>query len=661
MQIQLVSLHLINFKGIKDRKINFAHETFIYGDNATGKTTLFDAFTWLFFGKDSSDRKDFEIKTLDSTGNPKHKLEHSVEAVIDIDGTHAEIKRIYKEKWTKRRGAEEAELTGHETLFYWNEVPLQAKEYEAKVSGVLKEDLFKLLTNPLYFNSIKWQDRRNILLSIAGDITNDQVADVLSRDRRNLRIGPLMDVLNSGKSLEEYKRTLAAKKKKLQDDLKAIPTRIDEVVRQTPEAPDFAAIDADITSKQKEIDHVDRQIESATAALNAQHEAAMAKQQQINDLKKKCSQREYDTRNAFSDEKMKRVTAIAELNRNIESENDKVTHLWKLVDTANKQVEERESHAARLRERWHEKNKSVLAFKDDEFCCPTCKRAYDTEDIDQRKEEMQRNFNEHKTAELASISTEGKSVAGEIETLKAKIATLNADIDTAQQALKSLKEEVNHAVSENECQNTYSEAKVQEKLFADREYQGWNKSIIELEGELEKQSTTAPGNEDLKQQRQQLVSDIVNLNKQLGLRDQIEKAEARKSELETDERKLAQQLADLEQSEFAIEVFNKTKMDMLEHRINEMFTTVQFRMFESQINGGEAECCETLVNGVPFADANNAAKINAGLEIIQVLGNYYEVSAPIFIDNRESINQLSFTSSQVINLVVSQDSALRVA
>ena len=57
MKIRISNLKLKNFKGIKDLEIDFNNEnTNIYGKNATGKTTIFDAFKWLFFDKDSKVR-----------------------------------------------------------------------------------------------------------------------------------------------------------------------------------------------------------------------------------------------------------------------------------------------------------------------------------------------------------------------------------------------------------------------------------------------------------------------------------------------------------------------------------------------------------------------------------------------------------------------------
>lgn len=103
MEIKLKSLKLKNFKGIKDLHINFGQVTNISGENASGKTTIFDAFTWLLFDKDCTDRKDFAIKTHDKNGNTIHGLSHEVEGIIEFDGTETILKKVYTEKWTKKR------------------------------------------------------------------------------------------------------------------------------------------------------------------------------------------------------------------------------------------------------------------------------------------------------------------------------------------------------------------------------------------------------------------------------------------------------------------------------------------------------------------------------------------------------------------------------
>jgi predicted ATP-dependent endonuclease of OLD family len=153
MDIKINKMFLRNFKGIQALEIYAdGADLKIYGDNATGKTTVFDAFTWLLFGKDSLGRSDFGIRTQDINGNVIHNLEHSVECELSIDDTILTLKKVYAEKWTKKRGSAETEFSGHETKYFINEVPSLKKEYEQKIASLINEELFKIITNPLYFN-----------------------------------------------------------------------------------------------------------------------------------------------------------------------------------------------------------------------------------------------------------------------------------------------------------------------------------------------------------------------------------------------------------------------------------------------------------------------------------------------------------------------------
>lgn len=104
-----------------------------------------------------------------------------------------------------------------------------------------------------------------------------------------------------------------------------------------------------------------------------------------------------------------------------------------------------------------------------------------------------------------------------------------------------------------------------------------------------------------------------------------------------------------------LDEFIKAKIRVLESKINSLFSSVTFKLFDIQINGGINEVCEPLVNGVPFSDANNAAKINAGLDIINTLSKYYETLCFVILDNRESVTEIIDTKMQVINLFVDGD------
>jgi DNA repair protein SbcC/Rad50 len=223
-----------------------------------------------------------------------------------------------------------------------------------------------------------------------------------------------------------------------------------------------------------------------------------------------------------------------------------------------------------------------------------------------------------------------------------------------------LSQVANEADKSAPTQNVDKDALLTEKLLLNADYWAKKQELETLQASIEDAPTV--DNSELKAKRATLVQQIDTIKSQLRNEDQIKAVDNRIADLEKEETALAQQIANVEKTQFVIDKFNKLRIDTMEAKINEKFKFVSFRMFETQINGGEVECCDALIDGVPFSDANTASKINAGLDIINTLCEFYQVTAPIFIDNRESIIKVIDIESQLINLIVSEnDSKLRVA
>ena len=215
-------IRLLNFKGLRDLTVEFDPAlTEIYGRNGIGKTSIFDGFTWLLFGKNSEDRKQFGIKTYDEAGNIIPKLPHEVSAVLLVDGEVVTLCRRFNEKWTKKRGSAVEEFVGHEEERLYNNVPCSVKEWNEKIAAICPEQVFKFITNPLYFTSQSVDTQRSMLFRMAGGITDEEIA------AGNADFAALLASL-TGKTMEEYKKEIAAKKRRLKTEIEAIPERIDE-------------------------------------------------------------------------------------------------------------------------------------------------------------------------------------------------------------------------------------------------------------------------------------------------------------------------------------------------------------------------------------------------------------------------------------------------
>lgn len=684
--IQIKKMVLTNFKGIRNQEIIFDDNTNIYGDNGKGKTTIYDAYTWVPFNKDSAGRSDFEIKTLDADNKVIPKIEHEVESIYLVDGVEVKLRKNLKENWPKKRGSETPEFAGNVTEYYFNDIPVTQKDFQERVSKIIDETVFKLVSNPLAFCVDKngmwgdnklpmWKNRRNVLVEIGGTISDIEILDKIATIQNKQEVMNLTNALNSGKTIEDYQKQILASIKKAKEDLKAIPTRIDEVSKSKPEAFDFVNLAISLDMKEKALSKIDEEITDSTKAFDGKLQAINEKKTKANSLKSDLEIIKTNTQTAIENSLKPDTSTLDNLKRNLETKKGELSSyeyglnsLNTKVTSINGQIESITGKMNTLRTDWAAENAKELTFNDEDFHCPTCKREFEAGDIDGKKAEMLTNFRTKKQSALADINTRGGNLNTEKIALEAELKGLQERIDTGKKSIESFKTEIKtiEGSIETEASKTTStstidkDSLVRESLIKNSDYQSKLHELATLEATIEEAPTV--DNSELKARRATLVQEIDTIKSQLRNEEQIKAVDKRVADLEKEESDLAQQIANVEKTQFLIEKFNKLRIDTLEAKINEKFKFVNFRMFETQINGGESECCDALIDGVPFSDANTASKINAGLDIINTLCEFYQVTAPIFIDNRESIIKVIDIESQLINLIVSEnDAKLRVA
>ncbi len=666
--IAIKEINLINFKGLKNETIKFNHVTNIFGDNGVGKTTIFDAFTWLLFGKDSTDRKDFEIKTLDKNNKVIPQIEHEVSAIIDVNGEEILVKRVLREKWVKKRGSLDSEFSGNETVYFWNEVPKSQREFQEKISSILNESVFKMITNPLAFNSMKWQDKRTALIDIVGNVSDTDIAG------NNKSFIALLNKL-SNKSLDEYKKQIAAQRKKMNDEIKSIPTRIDEVSRNTSDALDFPKLKSEKSTLEKSVENIQSQIDDKNKAYDAVLLKRQEASNKIFELKSKLQNVEFETTSKIQSEQntgnseLENITKQLDVKQlELQSIDNGIVTLKSQLTSLENQVSSLENQVSSKRDSWGIENAKELNFDDNDFSCPTCKRGFEAQDVQNKKAQLEKSFIDNKNVKLIEINEQGKSLAKQKTSVENSIITLKERIEKGDNSSKELTLEIvnieslieNASKHKSETPLEDFSKLVENALLENVEYQNIKKEIAVFEVV---NTTVNPVNVDsLKTERTNIDNQIIEINKQLAIETQITLSNKRVGELEKQEQTLAQSISDLECEQFTIENFIKKKIDTLESMINEKFSYVKFKLFETQINGAEVECCHALIDGVPFSDANTASKINTGLDIINTLCEFYKITAPIFIDNRESIINIIDCKSQIVNLIVSKpDKRLRVA
>lgn len=627
--MKLSEIMLNNFKGIKFINFEFdGNDASIYGDNATGKTTIFDSLCWLLFGKDSLDRADFEIKTL-VNGEPLHNVNHEVEATFsNDDGTSFVLKRVYREKYSNPRGGE-TKLTGHTTDYFINEVPVKEKEYKAFINNMINEDVFKLITNPLYFNEqYSWQNRRKLLLEMCGDIDDESVIN--SRDD----LKRLAQLLN-GHTVEEQKKIVVAKKTAINKELDMIPIRIDEAVRNKPEiVSDKTKLTQDIQVILNGID----ELEKEKAIINNGFEAT-EKQSKMREINRQLEARRSEVLSDYKKDKqalrsnyelslMQLKSLEAERDRYYDRHND----LNRDIDLENKRIE-------KLQDEFNSFNNQ----KFDTVNCPTCGQPYP----DEKRAELETIFNTQKSTNLEewqklidSAKAMKQSYMEQQDIMAVKVDGLTNQIADKQKEYDSQFKNYEELQEPNiEDDSVYKDLKAE--LF-----------ILELDD----------GNEADDNKLLKIDTDLKELkSKKLALETELNKfkmagdIDIRIAELEAQRQKLAEEKNLLDETSFLIDEFVKTKVDLLEQSINSHFEYARFKMFNVLVNGNIEECCETTYKGVPYRSMNNAARMNVGLDIINALTKFYNVTAPVFIDNAEAVTDFIKCNSQTIKLVVDAD------
>lgn len=640
-KINIKKLSLINFKGVEKLDIVFSDNTNISGDNATGKTTIFDAVTWLLFGKDSQDRKDFDIKN--TVKKELNRRDHIVSAILEVDGKTTEIKRVYKEKWVKPRGQAEEVFSGHETDFFVDLVPKNQKEYQEYISSIVNEELFKLITSPSYFTSLHWEKQRTILLGLAGDINDSIIAN------GNSDFVNLLEEL-SGKSLSDYKKMIAAQKKLLKDNIITIQPRIEECERQIPAERDYKVIENRLLVINQNISDLQVQIGNIQKQSEAENNAVIEIQNKINSLNLERNAIVNKLKNDAQAELFKKEAELAEIDnkfktvsRNSESKKSQINILEDSLLNDNKELDN-------LRQQFTTISSETYQEDENSLICPTCKQSLP--DVSFKRESMQTNFNQNKAERLNKINQKGilmkeqiEKTKKEIEEKKSELSTIIAEINTISEQRKSIESgEIKPVDIESAIAN--------------------NKEIVAIDIQIKQLSESLQNRPSTESTSVQVVkiktltSGADELKLQLNERKQKETLQRRIVELEEELRTQNVKLATFEGKEFIATLFEKAKMEYVENKVNAMFAYVKFKLFETQINGGEKPICEANIGDVPFSVLNNAKRINAGIDIINTLCNFYNVSAPIIIDNAESVNELIYTKSQIIRLIVSLDNDL---
>lgn len=645
--MKIISLHLDNFRGIKELDIEFAgHNTDIYGANGTGKTTIANAICWLLLDRAATDEKDFDPKTTDS-----HNLHHKASMKMDCDGTIVTLAKDFYEVWTQKKGGATKEFSGHRVDYFINDVPSKKKEYDEMVEHICGVDLDKvkmLMIHGYFIEGIKTDERRRMLFEICGDVSDDEVMDAngLGELRTILKMPGTTDQTYS---IAEYKKIAAAQKRKLNTALEVIPARIDEASKLIPEVLDSESVlRKQLTSLYKKQDDISRRKQEALATDDDTMTA-----QQINTLQLELERRKLEYMQESNKANEAAQAQLAGLRRDKAKLEAVNSGLLIQVRQDKQEIERMETmrelllsdYAKVQAEQWDEANE----------ICPTCGQPLPTERVEQLRE----GFNLKKSRKKEEINKRGQSCSA------TKIQDLQSRIDAADEQAKANIEKVEQLTQEIDritatittpapFETTEAYTLLQAQIQALRDNQ---QSADEKKAAIAK---------SFDEQLAGVSETIRTVSKELAQIDQVKEIKARIQSLEEEQRQTAETLESVEYGIHLCEEFVRCKAAMVTDNINSRFKTIHFKLFEDQINGGLKEICEPTIRNnagqwVRYKSANTAAKANAELEIIDVLNKHFETDLPVVMDRAESVSEVSGFSGQLIRLIVSPaDAVLRI-
>lgn len=649
--MEILTLHTENFKGVP-LDIDFkGADTDIYGDNAAGKTTVFDAVWWLLFNKNSLNQTKFDLKPLDKFGQEKHNLEYLVEASFRLEnGSIVTLKKVLTEKWTQKRGSATKENTGNETKYFIDGTPKPANKFSAYIQETfVSEDTFKLLTDVFHFaKTIDWKARREIVLQVCGDVDN---ADIFAANK-NVRA---LENLLGNKSLEDFKATITAEKKKINDELKIIPAKISELKNSLSDnvSDNKLKIESQVGCNRKELDTIKEEI-----LLTKNGDTVIRLKQAIVEVDTSIMTHKNLLNKDVTDKQNNLFSEIAAQQTKESELKSQLSDLKSKKSNAEVKISFTEAELKNLADKFDSEAAEKYPDTPIEDICAMCGQKLPADQIAaarEKEDKARTDYNSKKANYLERMNAQGKQLKSDLTANKENIILYENQISTLEKSIADIEQIITDkrqeykALSENKVESSPAIESLEAKK-------------LKLQQQItDAESTAQVTINGLNEKVTAKQAEINSLEEKLALIKTNERTQKRIKELEQQQKTNAQRFEELSSQIFMTEEFTKTRVKLLEDKIADKFKLARFKMFDQQINGGISECCEVMCDGKSYGAMNNALQYNIGLDIINTLDKYYDFYPPVFIDNAEGVTKLDNVEAQLIRLLVSEpDKKLRV-
>lgn len=656
-KIQFKKLRLLNFCGIRNAEYEFSEKlTIVSGDNGKGKSTIANSIMYVLFGTDMAGNK-LDIKTFGKNHEIIKEIPHEAELTMLVDGDKIVLKRTLTDSWK----GDECKNT---YKYYVDDEVTTAGDFKKVVEAICPDSVFRRISSATNFCSLPWQKQHELLESLADKYTTQ---DITQGDKR---FDFVVEELKK-KSIADLIHHIKYKRKEVQKQLDAVPIRLEELNKSLPEAQDWEALSTEKTQlNEKLVDLANKIQDIRTGGADKVRLDGIRKK--IEFAEKRKRNMETSAMNLATEQATKHQSdvitsdvAVKKAQSTVDELKQKMSGYSETDIHAKQQKEECEKKADEINDKIDEATKRSWVWNAEDGICPHCGQALPAADVERIKHESEKRFNDRKADDLKALDEDFNKLQHTYTELKNLLEKTEEErkITTNQlvEAHKVLKEAEYHKLEvDAEVPDTYEQI-----LAKKEEYQNVVKELADLQAELDKPSETSSEETakmlaELEKEREPIGIRYNEVLELLATKETYDRISALIEKAKQDKESCQNQLDKLDEQLDLANEYNKKSCQMLEENVNEHFSYVKWSMFTQDLDGIMKPYCECYHDGVPYSRLNGAAKVNAGIDIANTLSRFYGISAPMVLDECESVNHPIYSGEQQqIRLKVTTDDELK--
>lgn len=639
-KVSLEKIVIDHFRG-RNLEISFKGNTDIYGRNKIGKSTIYNAFLWVFTGCDMEGRSNFQLFDNKLELTYENSIPAKVDAYVDIDGNNYKFTRIAQQSWNRKRGESEYTKNQSDTYkFLIDDIELTSGEFKNRIEEMFAPiDCLKIILNIKHVFSLDWKEQRMLFSMICPEITKEDFKGDYETLYKQLE----------RYSVEELEARIKTNVTPIKSELKSLPLTIETLTSNLPNIADVKEAETRIEDCRKQINDIDNTLQGKAKAIEPIIKKRNDELRAIHDYTHKIDEEKLK----HSDKYNESINAIKKEINSIKEENDRLKRkeeysktekesILRKIENSEGIIESLSNYRLSLKSKLNKVKEQVFT----EEKCAYCGQPLPEDKL----EELKACFFENRDNEKARIISEG--------------VNNNKKIDAEKETLDRLKKQLEDYPSSDKEIVLKSDEELQAKLKAyedsfipfekTEKYKDMDEQLHHMQDNL----TVIPenDNEGLLNIKKQLMQQIEDDSKKLGLINERKKQEDKIEEYRKRQRSIANELAEWEMIDNQLKKYKQERAELVSFVVNKQLNRCKVEMMSQNKAGDWIPSCTITTDGVQSTVYNKAEKIFSGIDISNAFMSYYGLNMPLFIDDAESIsnNNKVETDRQTIKLIVSE-------